>query len=177
MKIPPGKIAELAGLAAVMLSLLFVGTQLVMDRELALAGQYHNRAETRIDAVRIYFESESLIDQKIGRFDRGLRPEYWTDDLEQLYLERIETDGEIAKGDIFRDEYRAQLQVLGFDNIHFQFERGFITESFWLNTRSAMKRYMREPMYRKIYSIFILRQEFRDEIATIGLELDAESDT
>jgi hypothetical protein len=110
-----------------------------MDRQIALANQYHNRAETRSGTLSSFHGNPDLIGQHVRRFKRGSRPSYWTDELESTWKERIEAEGDVALGDLFRTEYRAQLQIVGFDNIHFQYERGFIDEDFWQNTRNKMK--------------------------------------
>lgn len=58
MKTSKKYIVEIAGIFAVVVSLIFVGMQLQLDRKVALADQYFNRAESAKADRRALLESD-----------------------------------------------------------------------------------------------------------------------
>ena len=61
MRINSRKIVEGIGAAAIVASLGFVGMQLILDRNVALAGQYATRSESLKDDLRTQMESDGFI--------------------------------------------------------------------------------------------------------------------
>ena len=54
------QIIEAIGISAVVASLIFVGMQLLLDRRIAVADQYFNRAEAQRENLRTRTESEAF---------------------------------------------------------------------------------------------------------------------
>lgn len=177
MKLDQTRLFEIIGVIAVVVSLLFVGMQLIFDREVAVAEQYFNRSESRIETVRSQFENEAFIDQLARQYISGGRPAFWSEELEDWLSRRIDESGEIAIRDMYRQSLLAELQVLGFDNIHYQYERGLITNEFWSGIENTIKYYMSRPIYRESYFLYIVRPGFLNELQRIEEELDSQSDT
>ena len=101
-------IVETAGIISVVASLIFVGMQLRQDQDIALANQYHARAETSISNYRSRMESEAYVSAfaKIRAGDQAdLTPE---EDLRlTFHMRRSMTNMQWA----FGERTRAQLPL------------------------------------------------------------------
>ena len=78
---------EVIGILGVIASLTFVGMQLMLDRQVALADQYFNRTESRLATVRSQLESEAYIDLMVMQWENGSRPAFLSGELELLIPE------------------------------------------------------------------------------------------
>ena len=171
------KLVEAVGILAIVLSLLFVGMQLIFDRQVAIADQYHNRAELRIATVRSFFENENYIDELVRSYKRGIRPGFWSEEFEEYYETIIQSEGDLAIADMYRRQFRAELVVLGWDNIHYQYEQGLISEEFWQSTRTTIKTAMGNRLARNVYFVRVFRPTFLTVLENIAAEFDSEADT
>jgi len=118
------EIAELVGIAAIVASLIFVGLQLQQTQAIAIANQYQERAALSIDyrlaqiqsdtALRI--EGSSLIEEasEAGLFS-----------FSGAEIERYSPE------EVGYFEAKTLLGLTSFDNNHFQYQSGFLTESAW----------------------------------------------
>ena len=102
-------IAELTGIAAIVASLIFVGLQLKQSHEIALAAQYQSRAEASMN-------------QSLARLESDVpNPEYFRRTGEQM-----------TPKDLRARHIMTQWSWTLFDNNHFQYEAGFLTEEAWV---------------------------------------------
>ena len=74
MKTNQARLFEFIGVIAVVLSLLFVGMQLMFDRRVAMGEQYFNRAEARRADIRSRIESDAYMSDRVNRWENGDRP-------------------------------------------------------------------------------------------------------
>ena len=111
-------IAELIGIAAIVASLLFVGLQMQQQQEIAMASQYQERYSTIMD-FWIARQQSDIERPKLGQriIDRsglptGVDPNTTADQFGSHYL-------------------WARMTLGVYDNLHFQYESGFLTDDAW----------------------------------------------
>ena len=117
---------QVAGIFAVVVSLVFVGLQLRQSQEIAVASQYQARAESSMDFYRTGIESDTVI--------RGLRSR---------------VSDEVSAGDI---SY-ALWGWTSFDNLHFQYQSGFLTEEAWQHQVWNYRRLYSQCPVRFVYDL------------------------
>ena len=147
MKISPTRLLEATGIIAVVVSLLFVGMQLIFDRRLAVTDQYSDRAESRMANVRTWLESDAYFSRESGLWNSGQRPIWWNEKFEEEL-----NQSDLTGADIAVELLTAELDLLSFDNLYFQYEQGLLTEEFWFNLRDMYKDRLRNPRVRAIYA-------------------------
>ena len=135
MKTDWKSIAELIGIAAIVASLVFVGLQMKQSQEIAIAAQYQERANTSIEGWR-HRQLNSKFVRRIGEIEasrHGLLPGMENvDDIEALgdrYIELV-------------------ITMLLYDNYHFQYQAGFLTDEYWEGQRRSLRQLMSLPDYR-----------------------------
>ena len=117
---------EIAGIFGVMISLVFVGVQLKQAQDIALSAAYHDRAELSISVRMAPFQSPTLLSALIKR----------------------------SQGEELSDEESGALnryiniQLIYIEDVHYQYEAGFITEDQWESNFSALKNLLSEPAQR-----------------------------
>ena len=109
---------QVVGIFAVVVSLIFVGYQLKQSQDIAIAGQNQERQSVVID----YYSWQSQIDELVDAY--GARHREHLD--ENLGTENSRSDRLIG---LFYIKSRMRLSI--YDNNHFQFESGFMTEESW----------------------------------------------
>ena len=111
------KTAELVGIASIVASLVFVGLELRQAQRLALAEVYQARASMAIEVQSAYAQSERLQDA-VAKMISGesLTPK------EELLITR---------------SWNPWMSY--FENNHFQYETGLLSEEQWISTRNAMR--------------------------------------
>ena len=82
MQLDTKRLIEYVGVLTVVASLLFVGMQLYLDRQIASAEQYQNRAESRKSDLRTLLESDAYLTLSAERWDAGNRPRWWNEEIE-----------------------------------------------------------------------------------------------
>ena len=120
------QIIEIVGIISVVISLLFVGYQLMLDRRVALANAYFDRAESFKSDNRSRMESESYMSMTSDEWSRGFRPEWWTPELESDYIEQ-----ELTGEDVTAKILSFELGILHLDNLRFQYEQGLYPDFAW----------------------------------------------
>ena len=88
MKSDSKKIFEIVGNLSVVASLLFVGMQLYLDRQIAAAEQYQFRAESRKADLRVQLESDAYIARRVEAWKAGIRPIWWNEEHDLQMQER-----------------------------------------------------------------------------------------
>ena len=130
MKLETKQIVEILGLSAVVASLLFVGMQLRLDRNVAMAQVYADRAEAYNDNLRSYLESESWLDWQDYNWELGIRPSWWHDSSKTAELLK---NSAINVRQINVGLLVAFLQLTNHDNIYYQYKMGLLDEELWLS--------------------------------------------
>ena len=162
-------IAELIGIAAIVASLIFVGLQMKQSQEIAIADQYQNRADTAAD----FYLGRMQSDAAIAILAIDLKKEVDSGKAPQAMLAVFESEGAelLATRYLF---YRANITM--FDNYHFQYEQGFLTEDAWQAFRVRLKDVLSYDIdaafYKQMQSHF--RPSFQAVCAQVLAELEAE---
>ena len=146
MRINSRKIVEGIGAAAIVASLGFVGMQLILDRNVALAGQYATRSESLKDDLRTQMESDGFIASSIRVWESGERPSYWSEELEEYTQSK-----NLSNADISYLLISTRIRVLHMDNLYYQYTKGMLDESFWAKQVASIKNDMRDPVYKALY--------------------------
>lgn len=146
MQVNSRQIIEGIGAAAIVASLGFVGMQLILDRNVALAGQYAARSESLKDDLRTQMESDGFIDSSIRVWESGERPSYWSEELEEYTQSK-----NLSSADISYLLISTRIRVLHMDNLYYQYTKDMLDESFWTKQVASMKNDMRNPVYKALY--------------------------
>ena len=131
---------EVIGVLGVIASLTFVGMQLLLDRQVALADQYFNRTESRLATTRSQLESEDYIDLLVAQWENGRRPTFLSEELELLIPEGY------SPRNIMTQVLDFQLNALAWENLYFQYQQDMIPEDLWSNSRKNLKDQIQEPI-------------------------------
>jgi len=123
--------AELIGIAAIVASILFVGLQMKQSQDIAIAAQYQSRADTAVEWYVSRMESDKLLSTTAGWISNQ---DYSADPV----TVRLDSSSEDSESLAIRYlSYRANFTM--YDNYHFQFEQGFLTEEAWNPLRVRLK--------------------------------------
>ena len=110
-------IVEFTGIAALVASLIFVGLQMKQTHEIAMAATYQARTDSEMSIFGLIFESESL--------ERA---------MVKVTLGEPLTDYEKTVLTIFFNPL-----LMYYENAHFQWEQGLVTDEFWIVQREGLK--------------------------------------
>ncbi len=163
-------ITELFAIAAIVASLIFVGLQLKQSQKIAVAGQYQSRADAALEFYLARMESEYALaitakniidDEKFGRVPVSI-------------LKSLESEGRemvATKYLLFRSN------ITMFDNYHFQYEQGYLTEGAWQAFRVRIKSFLSDDVFADFYrsQTTHYRSSFEDVCSQILAELDTAS--
>ncbi len=163
---------ELFSIAAIVASLIFVGLQLKQSQKIAVAGQYQSRADAALEFYLARMESEYALaitakniidDEKFGRVPVSILKSLESEGREMLATKYL----------LFRSN------ITMFDNYHFQYERGFLSEDAWQAFRVRLKDLLSTDVYAALYGRMTthFRPSFQDVCSQILAELEAESNS
>ena len=171
MKTSTKDIVEIFGMFAIVVSLIFVGIQLRLERKVAMAEQYFNRAETVKEDYRTRLLSSEYF-QEVEENWAITGQTYYSDsdwpEMQQVRdgLRRISSVETLMLVD--------RLQIVGYDNLYFQYKQGLIDELTWQGLRSNLKRSM---SYSELTSDVFLqgaRATLRPVVEEIYKEIESE---
>ena len=147
--------AELIGIAAIVASLVFVGLQLKLSQDIAVAAQYHDRAALTVDYMNAQLESGDLAGWgAIGSVDPSS-----DESLENLGRWQLTGFGRLIMA----------------DNHYYQYQSGFLEDEAWEAQRRSLKNNLASPSspIRRSYETF--RDFFRDSFVELCDSLIAEA--
>lgn len=162
--------AELVGIVAIVVSLVFVGLQLKQSQNIALAASFQSRTATLAESFSSRVANPEALAAELRV--QGINP---NDPVTRLPFEIPESAGVLTEL-----EYRAAVfTVLSvwqqWNNIHYQNQMGFMPEGNWLRLRSAIKRnFRRRTVASLVYDAFAYSPEFQKEIDEIIAEVEAD---
>jgi hypothetical protein len=146
--------AELVGIAAIVASLIFVGLQMRQSHEIALVTLYQMRADAAREVMVASLQSDGLV-RAFERMDAGESP---------------------TPADTYFLETSLQLLFNHFENSHFLYQRGFLTEEHWLSDIANLTSTLMDPEAREIWDAtkHVYRTSYVDAIdeALQGLQSD-----
>ena len=136
---------QVIGIFALVASLIFVGLQMRQTQEIALSNAYQSRITTSVE----------MITSRAANEKGGVA---WLQPQNEEELELLTPEEQWA------GEQLAMAVLLVWDNIHFQFESGFISEEIWLAALTDMRTTMRSlPIFRIVMMMQVetMRPSFR----------------
>ena len=148
---------QIVGIFALVASLIFVGMQIRQEHQISMAQAYQGRATVSAEvAVELASNALALSAHRKaaeGNIDAVTPPEF----------------------DAARWVQIAWFNI--FDNTHYQYVNGYVSEDLWNMIRRNLKENMSNPLGRTIFDDFgnRARPSFREVILQIGAEIDAES--
>ena len=167
MKISSRDIIEIIGIVSVVASLIFVGMQLMLDRRIATADQYQNRAELRMQARLAEFENEHFVQDVANRWTKS-RPGWWTTDIEQAFVE----DG-ISMDVMVRTVMTWENFLIQMDNNYYQYQNGLLDQNVWNGMREGLINF-EQDVRRYAFSQSTNVHNLNEVIDEIGEELEYE---
>jgi hypothetical protein len=136
---------EILGIAGVIGSLVFVGLQLSLDRKVALAEQYANRAESIKSDHRSRLESERYWRTQLEKWESGVRPSWWSEELEKYREEE-----NISFDQMIEFILRLQLINTHTDNLYYQYNQGLYPPDLWqVNLENMKQAFNGNPITRE----------------------------
>jgi hypothetical protein len=147
---------QVVGIFALVASLIFVGLQIRQTYEIAIAATYQARVATSVEMIA----SSAANERALAAWNK---PQ--TEGLDSLSPEEEWAGRQMALALFFV-----------YDNIHFQYESGFMTADGWAAARVDIKGAMRVLFLRRYMNSRLehMRPSFRAVIIEIDKELDAE---
>ena len=160
--------AEVLGIAAIVASLIFVGMELHQAQQIALVQQYQDRTDSTRGFI-LELSDRPIWQQRLAnRLRRG-----W--DAEQLSAEDRELLEAGTPQDIADWWVAAELNLMAYDNLFFQYESGFSTIEAWQAQSDRMKQVLifnSFAEYKVRNSGFRYRATFSDEAKRILMEIE-----
>ena len=148
--------AELIGIMAIVASLVFVGLELRQSQQIAIAGQYQQRAEAYVTLMfnRLEYDSEHPRLAALAR---------------RSYAEHVDD----ATFDAMSDEQIAVMwtnvstNISMFDNNYFQFQSGLMSEEGWRSQQNRLRMSLgRSEFYRA--EILARGDRYRDSFVELA---------
>lgn len=144
---------QVVGLFGVIASLVFVGLQMMQDREIALSAIYQERTNASAELILTAATDESIRSAILKLLAQN------EDELTDS--ESLAYDMYISAGQRLRD------------NSHYQWEQGFLPDEHWVQMRAEIKNDMRVEYERERLLALPMRPSFRAELEAIVEELEA----
>jgi hypothetical protein len=148
---------QVIGLFGVIASLIFVGMQMKQDREIALSAATQARTETTLQNILGASSNPaylSAIDKVAGGQSEQLLPS------ERFVMMNL-----------------GRAALFNLENVHFQYQQGFIPDERWTASRRTLKGLLSRPMYaRQVYESApdAWRISFRAVVEDLIAEIDSE---
>lgn len=161
---------QVVGLFGLMASLVFVGIQLRQDHKIALANTYQARTATLAETFHARAANSEALSAEL-RF-LGINP---NDPVIRSSFEISESAGPMTEL-----EYRAGVFIAiatwqQWDNLHYQYEMGFMPDESWLLLRAVIKRNMERRTLAVVAKESVsLRPTFKKVVEEIIAEVESE---
>ena len=146
MKFSSKEMLEIAGAATVIASVAFVGLQLKLDRDVALADSFSDGIESRKDDIRSKMESDTFMLMQQALWEAGVRPAWWS-----TVLENSESKHLASGAQIMARFYEVDLDYLELERIHFRYNQGLIDQDYWNGAKATLKSFLTEPFRRAVF--------------------------
>jgi type II secretory pathway pseudopilin PulG len=148
---------QVVGLFGVVASLLFVGMQMKQDRDIAISAAYQARS-SQITEIQTAMAGDSTMRAFTIKANAGQWDTVSADEAQAANF------------------YLAALFNL-YENIHYQYQNGFIDDEHWQRSRSGMKSLLSAEFPRSTFrnELSGWRQSFRELGEELISEVDAEA--
>lgn len=118
---------QVVGIFAVVVSLVFVGFQLKQSQEIAVAGQNQERQSVALEYYAALIQIDDIVDEYGASHREHLDP-------------GIGAKGGRSDRLVGLSYIRSRMRLSIYDNNHFQYEAGFMTEESWQPYLALTKR-------------------------------------
>lgn len=148
---------QVVGLFGVIASLTFVGLQMKQDREIALSAATQTRTDTTINNISSTAANPFYL-AAVDKIAAGQPETLLPSERHVLFLQ-------------------AQMVLFNFENVHYQYQGGFIPDERWEGTRQALMTLFRQPYgVRATYESnpSAWRKSFQAVVDELLAEIDAE---
>ena len=148
-------IVELGSTIAIVASLIFVGFQMKQTQEIALSAAYQARSDTSISIRTTAFESDTLL-SALDKSNSGRSAELTS--VESVAL-----------------RYYFYLDMTYLENVHFQYQNGFLSEEQWQTNLDDIRFSLTNPNSREIWEMGMnMRESFEAVVNEVIREMDAQ---
>jgi hypothetical protein len=165
--------AELIGVLAIVLSLIFVGFQIKQSQEIAMAAQYQARLDTWAGVLAAYVQSDVAL-RVVGKRTRSSP---LPDGIDQAKWKKWHEDTPVEE--IGYHVLSSAIQLRTADNLYFQYQSGFLSEEAWLAFRAPTVRALSGDMSSVRLAYLRAKDEhrpaFRAEVERMIAEIDGTS--
>jgi hypothetical protein len=128
---------QVVGIFAVVASLIFAGLQMRQTQTIAIANQYQERYSASME----FFAAREQSEAERRRLGERILAAYG---LPSGYDETVTAEA-------FGGDYMfSRMMVLIYDNLHFQYMAGYITDEAWMAYRNQLRSQLGRPMVRYI---------------------------
>lgn len=163
MNINKKDLIEIVGVASVVASLVFVGVQLYLDRQVVKAAQYHARAELRLDTIQSWFENDSYVEDYADAILDGRRnPRWMTEDIRKSVQ-----NGESEMERYVRQAWVTEMEIITLNNNQYMYLQGLMDEGTWQVYRSAVEGILSGSFTRSVVESSFNTPEMRALISEI----------
>jgi hypothetical protein len=170
MKLGNKEFLEIAGAIALVGSLAFVGLQLKLDRDVALAQSFSDGIESRKEDIRAKMESESYMLMQETLWESGQRTPWWPS-VSESYESKTLSSG----AQIMARFFEVELDYLELESLYFRFEQGLIEENHWLGAKQLLTSFLTDPFRR---AVFLNRgSSLSETVSELIAEIDSVSGT
>jgi hypothetical protein len=138
---------QIVGMFGVIASLIFVGLQMKQNQEIALSSAYQARTQMAVD-VQIASSANTAFTSATAKFYRGAFDEITPEEMVAL-------------------EYDFGANMTLFENLHFQYEAGFLPKEHWSKTMADMHCYLSSLLYRELLEGWEFRRNFQTIVEEI----------
>ena len=153
MKIKLRESFEFLGVIGVIASLIFVGLQLKLSQDMALAGQYQARADNVLDLSLTQLESTGV-----------------SSGISSLLPRENELNEEERRALTIQISWLLSV----YDNNHFQYENGFLDEESWVGMTNRLRIAFGSETFREQYqsSRAFYRESYVSWVDSLILEIE-----
>jgi hypothetical protein len=148
---------QVIGLFGVIGSLLFVGLQLKQEQEIAMSAAYQARSQQISDITTAWADNPAA---------RGA--------IVKLQSGRAQ---EVTPDEALALNFYESAVLNAYENIHFQYLSGFVTEEHWAKSRAGLKNFLRSERSRSSFFNNWSGQDWRASFYELAEQLVAEIDS
>ncbi len=159
---------QVAGIFALVGSLIFVGLQMRQEHEIARVMIYQERASSVAEAyIAAASSPEAMAATTKSRFgdpNQEITMDGWA--------------GPVTSQDMVLGAFQASAFMALADNSHFQYQEGFLPQDHWMSVRSTVKTSAATSPFLRFHienSLDQYRPAFREELIAIISEIDLEA--
>ena len=161
---------QVIGLFGVIASLVFVGFQLRQDHRIALANTYQARTASLVDSFHARAANSDALSAEL-RF-RGINP---NDPVSRPSFDIPESAGTMTELEFRAGIFVALATWQQWNNLHYQYELGFMPDDSWLRLRAIIKRnFERQTLAVAAYESVQTTPALDEVVEEIIAEVEAE---